>query len=69
MKNEDKILYAIFKNNIHKGNAYGVDAKDAIISHLKKARFPISNEVINEYVVIEAVENVHYFKSESVMMP
>jgi len=69
MKNERKILFAIFKNNIHKGNAYGIDTKEAIISHLKKAQFPISNEIINEYLVVEAVENVHYFKSESIKMP
>ena len=69
MKNKGKTLYAIFKNEIHKGNAYGIDIKEAIISHLKKAQFQISNEIINEYLVIEAVENVHYFKSESIIMP
>jgi len=69
MKNEGKILYAIFKKEIHKGNAYGNDKKDAIVSHLKKAQFPISDEIIKEYIAIEAIEKVHYFKSKNLIMP
>ena len=69
MKNTGKTLYAIFKNKIHKGNAYGIDKKDAIISHLINAQFPVSNEIINEYDVIEAIEKTHYFKSDIVILP
>lgn len=68
-KNEGKKLYAIFKNDIHKGNAYGIDKKDAIISHMKKAQFSISDEIVNEYSAIDAVENIHYSKSEYIKMP
>ena len=68
-KNLDKKLYAIFKNEIHRGNVYGFDKLDAIKLYLRTARFSISNETINEYNVIEAIEKIHYFKSEYVVMP
>jgi hypothetical protein len=46
IKNEGKTLFAILKNEFHVGNAYGNDKNDAIKSHLKKAKFPISKEII-----------------------
>lgn len=69
MKNKGKSLYAIFKKEIHKGNSYGIDEKDAIISHLKKAQFPITDKIIDEYVAVKAIENIHFFKSKSVIIP
>jgi hypothetical protein len=69
MKNEGKILFAIFKNEIHKGNAYGFDEIDAIKTHLKMAGLPIDSETINEYKVFEAKEETHYHKSEFVIIP
>lgn len=69
MKNEEKILFAIFKNEIHKGNAYGFDEIDAIKTHLKMAELPIDSETINEYNVFEAKEETHYHKSDFVIIP
>lgn len=65
-KNKGKKLYAIFKKEIHKGNAYGFDKIDAIKSHIKNVQLPISNEIINEYEAINAIEKVHFIKSEFV---
>ena len=69
LKNEGKTLFAIFKNEIHMGNAYGKDKNDAIISYLKKARFSINKKLICEYIVIKAIEKVHFFKSEYIILP
>ena len=69
IKNSEKQLFAIFKNQTHKGNAYGFDKLDAVKTHLKMCDFPIHDEIINEYKVIEAKENIHFFKSASIIMP
>jgi hypothetical protein len=67
-KNIGKKLFAVYKNDIHKGNSYGIDKLDAIKTHLTMANFPISNKYVNEYNAIEAKENIHYFKSSSIIM-
>jgi hypothetical protein len=66
-KNAKKKLFAIFKKEIHKGNSYGIDKREAIVSYLIKAQFPISDEIIDEYFATEALKQIHYFKSKYIV--
>jgi hypothetical protein len=69
IKNEGKKLFAIFKNEIHKGNSYGFDEINALESYLEQAKFPCDKETIEGYIVIAAIQDIHYFKSEFVKTP
>ena len=74
MKKENKKLFAIYKNNIHLGNSYGETTIDAIKFYLLQSYLiQIPNITIeeilevtnlNNYKGIEAIENIHYFRSK-----
>lgn len=67
-KNIGKELFAIFKKDVHMGNSYGFDELDSLKTYLKKANFPNDTDTLNEYTVVKAIHNVHFFKSEFIKM-
>jgi hypothetical protein len=72
MKNEGKIIYAIFKNGLHQGNQYGFSKEDAITGYLKRCQldfFPKDIEFESQYDAIIAKRNIHFQSSEGVIVP
>ena len=67
MKNEDKIIYAIYKNGEHKGNQKDKSHSDAIKSYIIDSGFKSflnDKEFMSQYSAKIAIETVHYFKSK-----
>jgi|GEM_PF-1767499 len=74
MKQNHKTLFAIYKNDIHLGNSYGLNQVDAI-EHYLLASYQIQfkdiqlDEILkfqklNQYKAIQAIANIHYTKSK-----
>ena len=74
MKQNNKVLFAIYRNKIHLGNSYGKTKRDSIINYLFYSyRVQFQNitieeileiEDINYFKAIQAIEKIHYFKSK-----
>lgn len=69
MKNKGKELFAILKKDVHMGNSYGFNQLDSLKTYLEKSNFPNDTDTLNEYTVVKAIQDVHFFKSEFIKMP
>ena len=74
MKQNNKVLFAIYRNSIHLGNNYGKTKRDSIVNYLfssYRIQFQditikeiLEIEEINDFKAIQAIERIHYFKSK-----
>lgn len=72
MKNEGKIIYAIFKNGEHKGNQFGFSKTDAIKEYLISCQFELflnNKDFVSQYDAIIAKKDIHFQSSECVLIP
>lgn len=51
------------------GNSYGFNQLDSLKTYLEKSNFPNDTDTLNEYTVVKAIQDVHFFKSEFIKMP
>jgi hypothetical protein len=69
MSNKNKILFAIYKKDEHKGNERGFSEEDAIKNYVIASGFKEflkEGEFIKQYSAVIAIEKIHYFKSKYV---
>ena len=58
-----KILYAIFKNNTHKGNQTGINREDAIKNYIIESMledFVDDKKFLKQYKATPAINGVHH---------
>lgn len=59
------ILYAIYKNGMHKGNERALNGNEAIVKYVIASDFSIflkDKEFMGQYSFKKAIERVHYHK-------
>ena len=74
MRKDNKILFAIYKNNLHLGNSYGETEINAIKKHLLSSytiQFPditieevLELHGVDDFTTIKAMPKIHYFESK-----
>tara|TARA_B100000809_G_scaffold263392_1_gene316519 strand:- start:13630 stop:13824 length:195 start_codon:yes stop_codon:yes gene_type:complete len=63
MKNNEIILFAVYKNGIHLGNEKGKNSNDVIRNYLKAAlygEFLDDEDFVSLYSVKRAIKSIHY---------
>lgn len=74
MKQNNKILFAIYKNHVHLGNNYGETKINAIKNYLLASYSIQFSDItieeilelhdLNNFNAIKAIHKIHYFKSK-----
>jgi len=74
MRKNNKILFSIYKSDLHLGNSYGETKINAIKQHLLSSytiQFPnitieevLELHCLDDFTAIKAIPKIHYFKSK-----